>query len=352
MIETIVMELINDQAKSLRILYENNLDSPASSLVEQGNHDDAEADGETPPPSEVDVSSIVFLMGVFIFIFLFSVIKYWICEGPITRRQRRRAREARKRLIREQVVFKTVIKKEGMHEHADINEAESGETLSMGDEDHHETEATNTASRRTADDDEEEQGGFVHRYCRQKTNLEISTSQHNGDDGGNSRMECQICLADFEVGDKICWSNNPECVHTFHIGCLEPWLMKHDECPLCRCKYLVPQKKEPPSEMETYDPNAQRTSEITRRVVAVLSLLFFFRRITTVQQTRQDQNNDEEEIDRVPEISGEDQITINDDDNPPSPNMIPLEDVSDCSPTEEMVEPSDIERGDTTTSSR
>lgn len=249
-------------------------------------------------------------------------------------------------------LLQTVIKKEGMHEHADINEAESGETLSMGDEDHHETEATNTASRRTADDDEEEQGGFVHRYCRQKTNLEISTSQHNGDDGGNSRMECQICLADFEVGDKICWSNNPECVHTFHIGCLEPWLMKHDECPLCRCKYLVPRKKEPPSEMETYDPNAQRTSEITRHVVAVLSLLFFFRRITTVQQTRQDQNNDEEEIDRVPEISGEDQITINDDDNPPSPNMIPLEDVSDCSPTEEMVEPSDIERGDTTTSSR
>lgn len=93
----------------------------------------------------------------------------------------------------------------------------------------------------TCSDESRTEGGLdkdKHNLRRQKTDLEISASQHNHEDG--SRVECQICLSDFQVGDKICWSNNPQCVHAFHIDCLEPWLMKHNHCPLCRNDYLVP----------------------------------------------------------------------------------------------------------------
>jgi hypothetical protein len=49
---------------------------------------------------------------------------------------------------------------------------------------------------------------------------------------------CPICLAEFEGEDEICKSKNEECQHLFHLDCMVEWLMKHDECPLCRCDYL------------------------------------------------------------------------------------------------------------------
>ena len=90
-----------------------------------------------------------------------------------------------------------------------------------------------------------------------------------------NQLECQICLADFEVGDKICWSNNPDCVHTFHISCLEPWLLKHDECPLCRCPYLVPPKEDPPaptaSGADEEAPPERHVIPLSRQVAEALS---------------------------------------------------------------------------------
>jgi len=49
---------------------------------------------------------------------------------------------------------------------------------------------------------------------------------------------CSICLQNYEVGDDICWSPNETCKHAFHTECLSSWLMKHDNCPLCREDYL------------------------------------------------------------------------------------------------------------------
>jgi hypothetical protein len=75
-------------------------------------------------------------------------------------------------------------------------------------------------------------------YRRQKTNLILSDDE--------MAISCPICLVDFQEGDTICWSHNPSCTHTFHIDCIEPWLMKHDRCPCCRNKYLVPILEENP----------------------------------------------------------------------------------------------------------
>jgi hypothetical protein len=50
---------------------------------------------------------------------------------------------------------------------------------------------------------------------------------------------CSICMQNYDVGDDICWSMNDTCKHCFHVSCITPWLMKHDDCPLCRENYLA-----------------------------------------------------------------------------------------------------------------
>lgn len=48
-------------------------------------------------------------------------------------------------------------------------------------------------------------------------------------------IECSICLCDYTVGSDVVWSSNPQCDHVFHASCIEVWLMKQREGPLCPC---------------------------------------------------------------------------------------------------------------------
>mmetsp|Transcript_37844 Transcript_37844/g.72782 ORF Transcript_37844/g.72782 Transcript_37844/m.72782 type:complete len:286 (+) Transcript_37844:2-859(+) len=43
---------------------------------------------------------------------------------------------------------------------------------------------------------------------------------------------CPLCLEDMEHGDDI--YALPRCQHAFHRACLQPWLAKKADCPLCR----------------------------------------------------------------------------------------------------------------------
>jgi Ring finger domain len=47
--------------------------------------------------------------------------------------------------------------------------------------------------------------------------------------------ECSICLCEYTVGSDVVWSSNPQCDHVFHENCIEQWLMKQREGPLCPC---------------------------------------------------------------------------------------------------------------------
>lgn len=55
----------------------------------------------------------------------------------------------------------------------------------------------------------------------------------------DSPKQCPICFENYEVGDEVCFSRNEACSHTFKLECMMDWLMKHDDCPLCRTNYLM-----------------------------------------------------------------------------------------------------------------
>lgn len=43
---------------------------------------------------------------------------------------------------------------------------------------------------------------------------------------------CAICLSEFEEGEEI--RTLPECLHSYHVPCIDMWLYSHSSCPMCR----------------------------------------------------------------------------------------------------------------------
>ncbi|CAL5087077.1 unnamed protein product [Urochloa decumbens] len=45
-------------------------------------------------------------------------------------------------------------------------------------------------------------------------------------------VACSVCLQEFEAGESA--RSLPVCRHTFHLPCIDGWLLRHASCPLCR----------------------------------------------------------------------------------------------------------------------
>lgn len=48
---------------------------------------------------------------------------------------------------------------------------------------------------------------------------------------------CSICLVDYEKGDQVRSLNG--CAHKFHLECIDKWLERSSQCPLCRADLAV-----------------------------------------------------------------------------------------------------------------
>lgn len=51
---------------------------------------------------------------------------------------------------------------------------------------------------------------------------------------------CAICLSEYQVGEKLVWSNNQSCRHAFHAGCILDFLQNQrgTPCPCCRVEFV------------------------------------------------------------------------------------------------------------------
>lgn len=43
---------------------------------------------------------------------------------------------------------------------------------------------------------------------------------------------CSICLSEYKSNDVL--RTLPECKHSFHAHCIDPWLKRNASCPVCR----------------------------------------------------------------------------------------------------------------------
>ncbi|XP_013785701.1 RING finger protein 11-like [Limulus polyphemus] len=49
-------------------------------------------------------------------------------------------------------------------------------------------------------------------------------------DGSKKSRECVICMGEFVIGDAIRYL---PCLHTYHMTCIDDWLMRSFTCPSC-----------------------------------------------------------------------------------------------------------------------
>jgi hypothetical protein len=76
------------------------------------------------------------------------------------------------------------------------------------------------------------------RSSRRLAGAGAETSEDEESANLYSPTSCPICLEPYREGDDICWSQNKNCAHAYHVDCILDWLMNSDECPLCRADYL------------------------------------------------------------------------------------------------------------------
>lgn len=70
----------------------------------------------------------------------------------------------------------------------------------------------------------------------------ISEKHCKCDSNGKLEMPtCSVCISDFEMGKE---ATVLPCGHTFHSGCIKPWLKSNDKCPVCRKQVTEPQQQQ------------------------------------------------------------------------------------------------------------
>ncbi|MQM04689.1 hypothetical protein Taro_037494 [Colocasia esculenta] len=62
---------------------------------------------------------------------------------------------------------------------------------------------------------------------------------------GGGESTCPVCLCDFKDGEQV--RLLPECMHYYHVSCIDMWLQSHNSCPMCRTETTPPAVSRPVS---------------------------------------------------------------------------------------------------------
>ncbi|XP_060768739.1 E3 ubiquitin-protein ligase RNF128a isoform X2 [Neoarius graeffei] len=65
--------------------------------------------------------------------------------------------------------------------------------------------------------------------------LKVRTLSQGDQETGPDADSCAVCIESYKPGDVLCVLT---CNHFFHKACVEPWLMEHRTCPMCKCDIL------------------------------------------------------------------------------------------------------------------
>ncbi|KAA0716635.1 E3 ubiquitin-protein ligase RNF128 [Triplophysa tibetana] len=75
-------------------------------------------------------------------------------------------------------------------------------------------------------------GYFIFYSARRLNNLrQLNRNQETGPDADT----CAVCIELYKPGDVLTILT---CNHFFHKSCIEPWLLEHRTCPMCKCDIL------------------------------------------------------------------------------------------------------------------
>ncbi|KAJ7995889.1 hypothetical protein DPEC_G00231390 [Dallia pectoralis] len=75
--------------------------------------------------------------------------------------------------------------------------------------------------------------------------LQVRTVKHGDEETGPDADTCAVCIDAYKSGDILTVLT---CNHFFHKTCIEPWLLEHRTCPMCKCDILKALGVEQPDE--------------------------------------------------------------------------------------------------------
>ncbi|KAH0456365.1 hypothetical protein IEQ34_014272 [Dendrobium chrysotoxum] len=90
----------------------------------------------------------------------------------------------------------------------------------------------------------------------------IPTFRYRRDQVQGSSNECAVCLNDFKEEERV--RLLPNCLHAFHIDCIDAWLQTHANCPLCRSEITT---AKPLAINSNIDENPSQNSAETESIV-------------------------------------------------------------------------------------
>ncbi|KAK3037831.1 hypothetical protein RJ639_031872 [Escallonia herrerae] len=76
---------------------------------------------------------------------------------------------------------------------------------------------------------------------------------------------CPVCLSEFEEGEQL--RTLPECMHGFHVACIDMWLYSHSNCPMCRAETTPSPRIQPASGFTVAGTTTREDSSLPEALV-------------------------------------------------------------------------------------